>query len=355
MHLVELLAIRSVPAAGVSIGLTQRCPLTCAHCSTSSTMSSHESPAGLFTTFVETFVPDCRPDVLLMSGGEALLRPELVRQLAERAVGVGTRSAVLSGLFFARSGPIPPAIKEAIRALHHFSASIDVFHEREVPRSDVFRVLESVLNEGIDVSLHVVGQHAADPYLDDVVGDVQRAFGDRVPMLVNVVSSFGRARSWLSSRKSVGEYAIEANPCAMAAWPVVGFDGTIVACGNDDALANVPAHLSLGHANTDDWATVRTRTLTSAMMRAIRLFGPEYLADRHLNGAVGCDGYCNTCMKLAGNPGIETQVENLMADPATAVLEEEVSALQRRAGALAFARRYGVPQYTELVTLGVPP
>ncbi|MGH8656761.1 MAG: radical SAM protein [Gammaproteobacteria bacterium] len=315
---------------------------------------SNEPPAGLFTRFVDTFVPGCRPEVLAMSGGEAMLRPKLVRQLAERATEVGTRATALSGLFFARSRQIPPAIKVAIKALHHFSASIDVFHEREVPRTDVFRVLESVLNEGIDVSLHVVGQHAADPYLDDLIDDVQRAFNSRVPMLVNVVSYFGRARSWLSSRKSVGQYEIEANPCAMAAWPVVGWDGTIVACGNDDALYKVPAHLRLGHASTDDWATVRTRTLASKMMRAIRLFGPEYLADRHLDGAVGCNGYCNTCMKLSGNPAIQTQVQNLMAKPSTAVIEEQVSALQRRAGALAFARRYGVPRYAELAALGAP-
>lgn len=354
MHLVELLALRSVPAAGVSLGLTQRCPLTCAHCSTSSTMSGNEPPAGLFTRFVDTFVPSCRPEVLVMSGGEAMLRPKLVRQLTERANEVGTRATVLSGLFFARSGGMPPAIKAAIRGLHHFSASVDIFHEREVPRTDVFRVLESVLGEGIDVSLHIVGQHAADPYLDDLVDDVQRAFNYRVPMLVNVVSSFGRARSWLSSPKPVARYKIEANPCAMAAWPVVGWDGTIVACGNDDALYKVPPHLRLGHANTDDWATVRRRTLASSVMRAIRLFGPEYLADRHLDGIVGCDGYCNTCMKLSADPTIHTQVQDLMAKPSTIVLEEQLSALHWQAGALAFARRYGVPRYAELVALGIP-
>src|SRR5450631_489178 len=110
MHLVELLAWRNVPAAGVSIGLTRRCPLHCAHCSTNSTMTSEEHAAGMFERFVDSFNEANRPEILSMSGGEAMLRPALVRSLAEGARRVGTRSSVLSGLFFARQRRIPPAI-----------------------------------------------------------------------------------------------------------------------------------------------------------------------------------------------------------------------------------------------------
>jgi pyruvate-formate lyase-activating enzyme len=354
MHLVELLSLRSVPAAGVSLGLTRRCPLKCAHCSTSSTMKSEQFPAEMFARFVDTFRADDRPEVLAMSGGEAMLRPELVRRLAERAREVGTRSTVLSGVFFATSGHIPRAIKEAIEAVDHFSVSIDMFHEREVPRADVFRVLDAVLCAGTDVSVHVVGQGAADPYLESVIDDVQRAFGGRVPMLVNAVSSFGRARAWLTRGRRAAPLDVDANPCAMAAWPVVGFNGTIVACGNDDALDAVPAHLRLGHADTDSWATVRARCLAGSMVRAIRLFGPEYIADRFREGGRGCDGYCKTCMKLPDDPAIEERVRAVMAKPSTAVLEEQATAMQRRAGALGFARRHGIPRYAELTTLGAP-
>lgn len=356
MHLVELLSLRSVPAAGISLGLTRRCPLTCEHCSTNSTMTSEQFPAELFVRFVETFCAADRPEVLAMSGGEALLRPELVRELASRARKVGTRSTVLSGLFFARAASIPPAIKSAIEAVDHFSVSIDVFHERQVPRVEVFRVLETVLRGGTDVSMHVVGRDADDPYLEDVVGAVRRAFGDQVPMLVNGLSSFGRARAWLTRKIRSGpeEISIDANPCAMAGWPVVGFDGTIVACGNDEVLEDVPAHLRLGHASTDDWATVKARSVHSTMVRAIRLFGPEYIAGRFRDAPLACDGYCDTCMKLSGDPALEAQVDRVMSKPSTALLEEAASALQQRAGALAFARRYGLPRYAELAALGAP-
>jgi pyruvate-formate lyase-activating enzyme len=354
MHLLELLRWRVVPAAGVSIGLTRRCPLQCAHCSTNSTMRSEEHSATIFERFVDSFSSENRPEILSMSGGEAMLRPTLVRSLAERARRVGTRSSVLSGLFFARHRRIPPAIEAAIDAVDHFSVSLDTYHEQEVPRDSVFRLLDAVLIRGTDVSLHLVGAGEDDPYLEALITEVRRRFDSRVPMLVNVVSHFGRARAWLPLTQHVYPGQVGANPCSMAAWPVVGFDGRIAACGNDDALDNLPAHLDLGHAARDDWATVRARTLESTMLRAIRLFGPEYIAESYRDGGLNCDGYCQTCMALPQDAGLEQRMDALMARPSTSLIEAQVSAWQQSAGAVSFLRRHGMPRYANLVTLGAP-
>jgi pyruvate-formate lyase-activating enzyme len=351
MHLVEILALRSVPAAGVSLGLTRRCPLSCEHCSTNSTTSSEQYPEGMFVRFVKTFTANHHPEILSMSGGEALLRPGLVRKLAEIARTVGTRSAVLSGMHFATAKSVPPKIREAIAAVDHFSASIDEFHEREVPRANVFRVLDGLLAAGTDVSLHLVCRTAHDPYINALIAEVHKLFHGTVPMLVNTLSYFGRATEWLTPPSVMGPAEVEANPCAMAAWPVVGFDGTIVTCGNDTVLDKLPPHLRLGHAASDDWATIQARCVGSPAIRAIRLFGPQYVSDR-LGG--GCDGYCESCMKLSGNPAFEENIGHMMAKPSMAVLEEQVSTIQKQAGALGFARRHGVAQYADLVALGAP-
>ena len=65
-------------------------------------------------------------------------RPELLRELAESARSVGTWSLALSGMYWARAPRIPPAIRRAIDALDHFSASVDVYHEKEVPRAEAW-------------------------------------------------------------------------------------------------------------------------------------------------------------------------------------------------------------------------
>jgi hypothetical protein len=41
-----------------------------------------------------------------------------------------------------------------------------------------------------------------------------------------------------------------------------------------------------------------------------------------------------------------------MTKPSAAILEEQVSAMQKRAGAVAFARNHGLSRYAELVALG---
>ena len=56
MHLVDLLSLRAVPAGGVSIALTRRCPLSCAHCATNSLLTSEEAPAEMFVHFVDGFL-----------------------------------------------------------------------------------------------------------------------------------------------------------------------------------------------------------------------------------------------------------------------------------------------------------
>lgn len=354
MHLIEILNYRHVVCAGISIGITGRCPLSCAHCSTNSTMTSDEYPAETLERFVGTFDDSNRPEIMSLSGGEALLRPILVRSLADRARRVGVRTSVLSGLFFANSRRIPTEIIAAIDAVDHFSASLDVFHEREVPRASAFRVFEQVISRGKDVSLHIVGTGSADPYIHGLVADVRSEFGERIPMLVNGLAHFGRARDWMARPERKEPTNCTANPCSMAAWPVVGFDGKIAACGNDDALARRPKHLIIGDVAVDDWETVRQRTMKSSVLRAIRLYGPEALAKR-LGAPQTSKSYCETCMALACDGDVGLDLDRLMEQNSTRFLETEVFALLDEGGADAFLRRHGLPAYVELAHLGVTP
>lgn len=319
-------------------------------------MTSDEVGADVLLRFVDTFGDDDPPELLAMSGGEPLLRPRLVRELGERAHAVGCLSCVLSGGFFARNGArIPRPIESAIEEIDHFSVSLDVFHEHEVPRANVLRVLDTVLAGGTDVSIHAVGLADDDPYLEDLTDEVRRVFDDQVPMFVNTVNPVGRAAAWHTPTPETELDVVEANPCLLASWPLVGWDGTITACGNDDVVDGpAPAHLRLGHASTDDWPTIQARCRVSSMMRAIRLLGPEYLAERFAEGGRGCDGYCRTCMALSDDDALRGHVEKLMARPSMAVVEQFAAGLHPRDGAISIARRYGAARYAELTALGAP-
>jgi hypothetical protein len=346
MHLLEILAVRQQPAAGIYLGLTRRCPLSCAHCSTQSTLGSEEHDADLFLHFVDTFTADDHPEVLVLSGGEPLLRPRLVRDLTRAAHAVGTRVALISGMFFARQPSLPPAIDEAIGELDHVIASLDVFHEQEVARGDVFRTLHVLLDRGQEVSLQIVGTGPRDLYLLDVTSAVRREFDDRVPVLVGSVGAVGRALEWVTRPQPLAPADVEPAPCGKATWPVVAYDGTVVACCNQDVVdGDVPPHLRLGHVREDGWPTVRARSLETPMLRALRVFGPQYLMDRFGRGA--CDGYCDTCLRLSDDAGAAAGVQLLTRSPTMARTEAAVTELLAKvplSGA--------IPEFAGLATLG---
>jgi len=350
MHLVDILALRQVPAAGLYLSLTRRCPLSCAHCSTNSSLAGEEHAATGFVRLVESFTPTCRPEVLVLTGGEPLVRPRLVLDLTERAHAVGTRVVLASGMFWARAQEISPLLDRTIRGVDHVAASLDYYHEQQVNRADVFRAIHTVLDRGQDASFMVVGLTEQDPYLQDVTEDIRRTFDDRVPMLVNLVGSVGRAREWLEkSGEHAAPPAAEPEPCDMAAWPVVGYDGTVVACCNQDAIDGpTPAHLRVGKAGEDDWATLRSRYAESPTLRAIRTYGPWYVAEKFSHGKVGCDGYCGTCLKLSDTPIIAENLEPFMARPVMRILEDQVTMLQQER----FVNRHAPPPFVHLAYLG---
>ncbi|MDX6549025.1 MAG: hypothetical protein QOG33_2575 [Gaiellales bacterium] len=329
MHLSELFAIRADPAAGVYLSLTRRCPLHCAHCSTRSTPHAEQHSAEPFLRLVGSFRPDLRPEVVSLTGGEPLLRPRLVAELAALATASGASTMLLSGMFFAASGRTPPAIRRALEPLDHVSASIDRFHEREVPRRTVIAVMRSLLDDGKQVSVHLTGDDAGDPYLDRVIGEIRRELGDRCPIYVALVAPVGRAAGWLEPQNEPRGAAAE--PCRLASWPVVTFDGTVVACASQAALDGpVPDHLRLGHASDDDWAAISRRAAESPMLRAIRTFGPRWLADNDGDGA--CQGYCESCLGLGGHAGLAGRVEERMRRPAIGLIERHAAETRPGAG-----------------------
>jgi len=312
-------------------------------------MAGAQPEAGQLQRMVDSFTADNRPEVLMMTGGEPLLRPDLVASLATSARRAGTRSAVLTGAFFAGEYRVPQRIARAIRAVDHFSVSMDAFHEREVPREAVFAVLRTIMDAGVGVSVHAAGNGSRDPYLADLVAATRRAFGDRLPMLVNTVRPVGRAASWAGARR-VEQDLGRVLPCAMAAWPVVAHDGAVLACCNQDVVDRrpVPAHLALGHVASDDWATVRARALSSPMLRMIRVVGPTHLVKRYGAGADAA-GYCAACRELAAYPQVTEAVQRIAAGAAGELLDRQAARMQQDAGPVAFVRRYGCAQYADLV------
>jgi len=361
LHLMDILFLRTMPAAGLYLSLTRRCPLSCAHCSTNSMMSSEEQGAESLIRFVSTFTPSTRPDLVYLTGGEALLRPRLVRTITEICHAVGTKVCLLSGMFFAREDSIARQLDQTIAMVDHFTASLDIFHEQQVSRSAVLRVLRTFVDRGQDVSIQIAGLNENDAYLRAATNNIREYFADQVPMLVTYIKPIGRGKQWLSAQQitkrkhqSIATPVVEVSPspCAVASWPVVTFNGSIVGCCNqdlvDDVDGEIAPHLQFGHVATSDWPSVHERYLHSTLMRAIRIFGPEYTMSQYGSGKETCDGYCSTCFKLSRDSEIPTHLQPLLARPTMQFVEEKIIQLQREH----FVANYGASFYADLAQLG---
>ncbi len=353
MHLTDIIALRPFPAAGLFFTLTRRCPLACAHCSTNSALSSEQYPAAPFERLTDTFTTADRPDLLSFTGGEPLLRPGLVRALAARSREAGTASTMITGGYFARdTGRVSSALWGALTAVDHVTFSLDIFHERQVPRRAVFAVVHRLLEAGQAVSFQVVGTGSADPYLAEVTGDIRRTFCDAVPALVVYLRAVGRATQLLD-RPPPRCPARVADPCTMAGWPTVAFDGTVVACCNQTVVDGpAPPHLQLGHAAEMTWAQIAARVRDEPILRALRVFGPQYLAGA--DGQAKPEGYCQSCFRLPERPAVLAEVRRLTTTPTFGIVEQQVIDLQATAGAHGFAAVFGIREYAHMVTLGNP-
>lgn len=305
----------------------------------------------------DTFTEQCHPQVIALTGGEPLLRPALVADIARRAHAHGTAVHLLTGMYFARGATVPPSIQRALAAVDHVSASIDEFHEREVPRHQVFGVLRDLIDAGTDVSLQIVGRDDDDPYVAQLVDEVRALFGEAVPMLVSGLHAEGRARVWLgeTARPAPDPDLVTATPepCGMAAWPVLCADGRVTACCNQAVVdGRGPPHLDLGHTATDTWADLSERCRRDPVLQAVRSLGPTCVASQV--GVPSCDGYCATCHRLADHPALPEAVATTYRPGLLTAMDDMAADVQRHAGAAGFAARFGTRPYADLVALGDP-
>jgi hypothetical protein len=138
----------------------------------------------------------------------------------------------------------------------------------------------------------------------------------------------------------------------MAAWPAVSYDGTVMACCNQNVIdGHAPDHLILGHAARDTWETIAERCRTRTALRAIRLYGPEFLAERFQPGCPTV-GYCAACRRIGDQPDVLAGAAELVGTTAFAAMETLMTRGYDAAGPEAFARGHGIPEYAEMLTLG---
>jgi hypothetical protein len=329
MRMADILQWRTTPAAGLYLHVTRRCPLSCGHCSMRSTMHLAETDPAPLRSLVESFTADDHPRFVCLTGGEPLLRPALVRSLSTTARRAGSYVVMATGGFFITKPAVPPAIDDALRAVDHVVLSMDAFHEPEVPRRASLGFLQRVLDRGQGASVQLVGTGPTDPYVIATIDDLRRAFGDDVAILVGTLVPVGRGADLGTVRLVEHDdpdptAAIAAQGCPMLSWPVVTDDGSVVACCDQHVVDGADApHLRIGAATQLTWSEIRSFVQDRPLSRAIRVFGPRYLAARNAPDLVQT-GACSTCHSIGDRLEVGAAAEQLVASPTMSVIEDLV-------------------------------
>lgn len=314
-------------------------------------MDSLDGDGDSILRFVRTFRSDSRPNIVFMTGGEPLVKPKLVSDIANHGSAIGATSVVISGMYFARSKSVPKSVWDALLSVDHLVASIDIFHEAEVSRLAVFDTLGQLLDAGQDISLQVAGTGPDDPYLADLTTHARDFFDDRVPMFVVGLSPVGRAAGWMTT-SICEDVEIAPTPCDVASWPVLSFDGTIVACCNQAVLDNPSGyrHLVVGQAGKDSWPLVAERLASRRLLRSIRVVGPEVTLKSVFGGS--CSGYCGSCSSLSEFADETPELAVWTDGEFFSILEQEVQDFYRQSGRTGFITRHAVPGFAHLAELG---
>ncbi|CAB4550268.1 MAG: radical SAM protein [Actinobacteria bacterium] len=325
MRMSDILQWRATPAAGLYLHVTRRCPLSCGHCSMRSTMHLAETDPAPLRSLVDSFTADDHPRFVCLTGGEPLLRPGLVRSLSSTAKRAGSYVVMATGGFFISKPTVPPAIDDALRTIDHVVLSMDAFHEPEVPRHLSIEFLRTVLDRGQGASVQLVGTGPADPYVVATIEDLRRAFGDQVAILVGTLVPVGRGADLgtvrLVERDDDPSATVAAQGCPMLSWPVVTDDGSVVACCDQHVVDGAAApHLRIGAAAQLTWPEIRAFVEQRPMSRAIRVFGPRYLAAKGAPELLQ-PGACSTCHAVGGHDGVDAAAAELVSSPTLSLIE----------------------------------
>jgi hypothetical protein len=311
-----------------------------------------ESDADPLRAIVDSFTPQDHPRFVCLTGGEPLLRPELVAELTRTAQASGAKVVMATGGFFAAKPTVPPAIQRALDGIDHVVLSMDAFHEPEVPRHQAIKLLRGVLQRGQGASVQLVGTGPDDPYVLDTIDDLRTNFDDEVAILVGKLVPVGRGADLGTVRllpRGPAEpdlTAIQAEGCPMLSWPVITDDGSVVACCDQFVVDGAAAsHLRIGRADQLTWPQIREFVENRPLSRAIRVFGPRYLAARSDPTALQA-GACTTCRGLGERPEVLATAEELVSTATMPAIEHHV-----RVHAIRNLPN-GVPELAHLAFLG---
>ncbi|WP_158369647.1 radical SAM protein [Cellulosimicrobium cellulans] len=285
----------------IAITIDSRCNARCAHCCFSCSPRSEDRLSDdRIRALVAEALDSKDVDEVGLSGGEALLRPDLVFEIIRAVSGAGKRSTLVTNGFWGQTPASARSQLERLRSagLSSMTVSYDDFHAAFVPVRRIRNILDA--NKHVELpcmlNLAVTRTHTADALLAELGESVLRTRVTKFPVL-----PVGAAQS-LHPDEIIRDYEVGDELRCPGFEPVFHFDGQVYPCCSPAVFGSA---LRLGDVDEVDIAEAQRKIRHNRLLAVIRRFGFEPLlrACRERGIAVPEPGValvdaCDLCRRL---------------------------------------------------------
>ncbi|HEX8236178.1 MAG TPA: nucleotidyltransferase family protein [Abditibacteriaceae bacterium] len=303
----------------MTIMLTRRCNMTCAHCSVESGPRVQGQPSE--DELVQIVRDAARFGVggVLLTGGEPMLREDVVMRLLAECRELGLGASLTTNAFWGKS---PVTAAQKVKALceagvQRLTISYDRYHAEFQGPEPAVNIVRAADEMKLPMQITVNFTRAADDDLVALVAPFERQ--TKAQLRFYDVQPVGRARD-IPSETLRAETKGFCNACSA---PAVTDDGRLTACNGPAYFSSRESPLVVGSLREESLDVLLHRHRQDPILDTIRTFGPQYLRDE-LQKIPGFEnfpfksaysGMCDLCQHLTSQPDATAVLHERMAQP----------------------------------------
>ncbi len=345
----------------VSIMITRRCNMTCAHCSVASGPQIKGEPAAddLVRWIRDAVAAGARS--IRLTGGEPMLREAVVLRLLRECRALGVVGGMTTNGFWGRTpADATRRVSRLVRAgLAAMTISVDRFHAEFQAGRSVRHIAEAADRAGLPTNINMV--RGAD---DGELGALAAPFDGlkHIRLRFYDIQAVGRARDLPAStfKPDAGGF------CSACESPAIADDGRVMACIGPAYFEAPTSPLIVGRIGDTPLATLIERHASDPILDTIRTSGPARLRDE-LRQTPGFEsfafrdrysGMCDLCRHVTSDPAAVAALRVRLAAPQQAaerMARRRVIDAARVDGALSWAYVNGAGFARAMVQLAATP
>lgn len=324
----------------VALMLTRRCNMSCGHCSVESHPRLATGPElEELKSHLQSCV-DCGVPFVLLTGGEPMLRQEVVFELLAFARSKGLAVGLYSNGFWGKKPEVARELVNRLKAggLLSLALSYDRFHADHQSVEPLRNIARAAAEVDLPVRVSFtrgLDEEGLAPALEELrsIPGVLFRFYDLQPV--------GAARK-LAEKQFRAEWQGACNACGFLA---ITEDARVTACNGPSYFQTEPSPLALGSLKEEGLASKLERFHSDPYLTALRTMGPARMLDmvRHIPDLQPIDwpesfqGMCQACHFLSEQPRVVQALRTHLSQGPEAARLQALSRLQegaRRGGAL---------------------